>query len=204
MRKKKDDLTIKDYHLTFTENSILAHREAYDGAQLDPRVIMEDWEVEIMREHARLVAGGDVLEIGFGMGISATALQAFGVNSHTIVEAHPQIAAKAREWAKQYNNITIIEGMWHEVMDQLQKYDGVLYDAELDPRRTQFHRTAIFNLIREGGTLTSFNPNYQRSLHYFTLGNEWKGPFSIPNTLDPQGPALEYWIPYKKFPGLAE
>lgn len=35
--------------------------------------------------------GGDILEIGFGMGISAGHIQANSITSHTIVENHPQV-----------------------------------------------------------------------------------------------------------------
>ena len=55
--------------------------------------VMMDWEDEIMKASADYICenGGDILEIGFGMGISAGYIQANNINSHTIIEKHPQI-----------------------------------------------------------------------------------------------------------------
>ena len=59
-------------------------------------IIMHEWETDLMRQHAEFVCslGGDILEIGFGMGISAGFIQKQGIKSHTIIELHPQIAEK--------------------------------------------------------------------------------------------------------------
>src|SRR5436309_844702 len=50
--------------------------------------VMQRWEHPIMAAMVEAAArdGGDVLEIGFGMGISAELLQQRGVRSHTIIE----------------------------------------------------------------------------------------------------------------------
>ena len=57
--------------------------------------VMMDWEDEIMSASAAYACqnGGDILEIGFGMGISAGYIQSHSINSHTICENHPQIIA---------------------------------------------------------------------------------------------------------------
>ena len=54
--------------------------------------VMMNWEDSIMKASADYVCenGGDILEIGFGMGISAGYIQANNINSHTIIENHPQ------------------------------------------------------------------------------------------------------------------
>ena len=46
-----------------------------------------------MEAHAEAVcsAGGDVLNVGFGMGIVDTAIQRRRPRSHTIIEAHPDV-----------------------------------------------------------------------------------------------------------------
>ena len=63
--------------------------------------VMMDWEHDIMKASADYVSqnGGDILEIGFGMGISAGYIQSHSISSHTIVENHPDIISKAQEWA---------------------------------------------------------------------------------------------------------
>lgn len=200
--RNREFKTIKDYFLRITDDKIIGYRKTLDGKEVDHWPLMASWKKEIMQEHARVIAkGGDVLEIGFGMGLSATAIQEFGVNSHTIVEAHPEIAKKAREWAKDYKNVVIIEGMWNEVVDQLElgKYDGIMYDTDMDPYLRSFHRDWAFKLLKEGGILTSFNPTcVTKQIFYFPRNCEWAGPFSIPNRFSPDGPAEEYWLPYIK------
>lgn len=102
-------------------------------------VIMHEWETEIMKKSADFVCerGGDILEIGFGMGISAGFIQDAGTKTHTIIELHPQIATKAREWAADKQGVTIIEGDWIKVLPTLmegtvrtthKKFDGVFFD----------------------------------------------------------------------------
>ena len=48
---------------------------------------MHEWEYPIMQRYAEWVCqnGGDIIEFGFGMGISATAIQQYNINSHTIM-----------------------------------------------------------------------------------------------------------------------
>ena len=50
--------------------------------------VMMDWEHPLMSASAAYVTqnGGDILEIGFGMGISAGYMHSHSINSHTIVE----------------------------------------------------------------------------------------------------------------------
>ena len=102
-------------------------------------IIMHEWETDLMRMHSEFVCerGGDILEVGFGMGISAGFIQEQGVKSHTIIELPPQIAEKAREWAADKPNVTIIEGDWQEVLPNLKegtvrtthkKFDGMFFD----------------------------------------------------------------------------
>ena len=79
--------------------------------------VMMSWEDSIMKASADYVCegGGDILEIGFGMGISANYIQANSITSHTIVENHPQVIEKAKAWAADKPNVTIVEGDWYAV-----------------------------------------------------------------------------------------
>ena len=82
---------------------------------------MMDWERKIMKAHADYICsnGGDILEIGFGMGISANYIQAHNIKSHTIIESHPQVYNKAQEWAEDKPNVNIILGDWYNVRNHL-------------------------------------------------------------------------------------
>tara|TARA_R100000501_G_C2560655_1_gene71450 strand:+ start:202 stop:648 length:447 start_codon:yes stop_codon:yes gene_type:complete len=70
-----------------------------------------------------------VLEIGFGLGFTATTFQDYGVKEHTIIEAHPLIYKKAKEWSKNYNGIKVINSFIQEF-----KYDEKDYDLVFDDR----------------------------------------------------------------------
>lgn len=109
-------------------------RPRADGTELliSGQEVMQAWEQPLMDELSRLTAraGGDVLEVGFGMGISASSLQKLGVRSHTIIEANPEIAASARTWAEAHAGpITVVEGRWQEVIDSLGSFDAILFDT---------------------------------------------------------------------------
>ena len=96
----------------------------------DSQVMME-WEKPYMEACInKLQPKGDVLEIGFGFGYSATQIQKHNPKSYTIVECDPTVIERCKEWAKNYNNVTIIHAKWQEVIctDKLGKYDEVFFD----------------------------------------------------------------------------
>lgn len=100
-------------------------------------VLLKDGEFQVMMEWEKpymkacvdaLEPSGDVLEVGFGCGYSSTFIQGYKPRSHTIIEYHPVIAAKAREWAKQYKNVTIIEDTWQNAIHKLGIFDAIFFD----------------------------------------------------------------------------
>lgn len=91
--------------------------------------VMMQWEKPYMEACIdKLQPKGDVLEIGFGLGYSATHIQTYLPKSHTIIEYHPVVCEKAREWAKEYENVTIVEGTWQEKLPTLGQFDEVFFD----------------------------------------------------------------------------
>lgn len=98
---------------------------------LSDQEIMEDWQVPVMEVMARLATagGGDVLEIGFGRGVSAEMIQKAGVRSHTIVECNDSVVARFSEWREHYadRDIHLIHGTWQDTTDQLESYDAVFF-----------------------------------------------------------------------------
>jgi protein arginine N-methyltransferase 2 len=93
--------------------------------------VMMSWEDTLMSASAAYVCqgGGDILEVGFGMGISAGYMHSHSISSHTIIENHPEIIPKAQAWASGRSNVTIITSSWYDVKDSLSTYDGVFYDT---------------------------------------------------------------------------
>ena len=120
--------------------------------------VMMDWEHELMSGSAAYICqnGGDILEIGFGMGISAGYIQSHSISSHTILENHPDIIPKALEWAAEKPNITIITGSWYDNLDILSTYDGVFHDTYADSH-LQYFSSSLTQLVKPGGVVTWWN-----------------------------------------------
>jgi len=122
-------------------------------------VIMHIGEKYLMTKLAEIVTknGGDILEIGFGMHLSADAIQSnTNVTSHTIIEIHPVQYERALEWAKlQKIKTTVILGDWIELLPLTNmKFDGVLHDTHLDPNIPKFLDYIVDNCKK--GTIVGF------------------------------------------------
>ena len=124
-------MAFKDNTLTFSDTKIVDNSTEIE--------VMMNWEAPIMQKSAEYIcqSKGDILEIGFGMGICSDYIQAQGVNSHTIVEIHPQIISRLNTWASGKSNVTIIEGDWDSVSG-LSTYDGIFLDTFGDDKLSNF------------------------------------------------------------------
>jgi guanidinoacetate N-methyltransferase len=100
---------------------------------IDGQQVMQDWERPYMEAMARVVTEthGDVLEIGFGMGISATYIQTMGVRSYTVIECNEDVRKKFESWKSRYpgRDIRLAFGKWQDVIDTLGLFDGIFFDA---------------------------------------------------------------------------
>jgi len=141
-------MAFKDTILTFEDDKIVTE---------DDREVMMSWEVPIMEKSAEFICHnkGDVLEIGFGMGICSDYIQAQEVNSHTIVEIHPQIIEKLKVWVEDKDNVTIVEGDWYSA-DSLATYDGIFLDTFADYSLDKFKEFAITK-SNPGAKITYWN-----------------------------------------------
>lgn len=91
--------------------------------------VMMEWEKPYMQACIdELQPFGDVLEIGFGLGYSATHIQSYKPKSHTIVEYHPLIAQKARHFAEKYPHVKTIEDTWQNALTDLGVFDCIFFD----------------------------------------------------------------------------
>ena len=154
-------MAFKDTILNFEDNKITTD----DGME-----VMMDWEAPIMEKSAEFIcqSKGDILEIGFGMGIFADYIQTWGINSHTIVEIHPQIIEKLKIWAEDKDNVIIVEGDWNSV-DGLETYDGIFLDTYKDDSIDDFKLFAS-NRTNAGAKITYWN-NLEKDYDYFDYGN---------------------------------
>lgn len=115
-------------NLTFEDDRI---SWVHDGETLQ---VMMSWEQPIMAKMAELCvsAGDKVLECGFGMGILSDEIQARNPGHHTIVECHPEILIKARAWAADKTNVTIVEGDWLDLINAPGRFNAILMDTYVD------------------------------------------------------------------------
>ena len=97
----------KSAPLTFYNNKITCDET---GSIFFDAEVMMDWEDPIMSASSAYITegGGDILEVGFGMGISSNYIQSHNISSHTIIENHPQVIEKAIEWSKDKSNVTFV------------------------------------------------------------------------------------------------
>ena len=149
MATKKDfefDSGFKERTLTFESDKIVFSKNG------ETFQVMMDWETPIMKRSAEWVTNGgkaeSVLEIGYGMGIAASFIQAYQPDQHTIMELHPNIAERAEEYANQRNKyyssskatahkrVTIMGGKdWYTEFQKdfgksgLQEFDAIFIDT---------------------------------------------------------------------------
>ena len=101
------------------------------GSSEDHQYMME-WEKGYMIDCIDyLEPHGDVLEIGFGMGYSASRIMKWKPKSYTVLEPDPLVYEKALEWSKQYSNVKVIKQSWPD-LSGLGKYDCFFFDPYLE------------------------------------------------------------------------
>ena len=161
--------------------------------------VMMTWEDSIMKASADYVCegDGDILEIGFGMGISADYIQANSISSHTIVENHPQMIVKAKAWAVGKSNVTIIEGDWYDVKDSLSTYDGIFYDTWADGNTSSFV-SELSNLTKSGARVTWWNNFTDTDDVFFIDGTTYQA-MSVKPDSNIYFNSNTYYLPKKQF-----
>jgi predicted O-methyltransferase YrrM len=103
---------------------------------------------------ADLLGNGDILEIGFGMGICSSAIQNNNPKSHTIIEINQDIFNYGLEWANSKDNVKMILGDWKDVVPTLnKKYDSIFIDTIEDGSLWDFERYA--SMVSKVGTILS-------------------------------------------------
>lgn len=146
-----------------------------DTLRINDLPVMESWEKPYMRELGNRASerGGRVLEIGFGLALSATRVQENPqVTEHVIIEANADVYEKLVAWAKTENDtcgrphVTPMLGLWKDVIPGLVKsgevFDGILYDpypqnvVEQHVHQFLFIRQA-WPLLKTGGRLVYCN-----------------------------------------------
>ena len=163
--------------------------------------IMMDWEHPIMSASAAYITenGGDILEVGFGMGIASGYIQSHSISSHTIIEPHPQIVEKAVEWSSGKSNVTIISQSWADVTGSLGTYDGIFYDTSFDDKHNLFS-SSLSELTKPGTKLSVFNSYSTKTNDYNIEMNYKQIDVSTPNSASQYfNNDNVYYMPMKEF-----
>lgn len=97
------------------------------------RHVMVMFERPLMETSAELLCrhGGEVLNVGFGLGLIDSAIQRYAVRRHVIVEAHTTVLGWMREegWMDR-PNVEVIASRWEDVdwTRFARRFDGVFFD----------------------------------------------------------------------------
>ena len=120
------------------ENLIITDTKIYipkdpDCAECGDNIIMHTDATLYEQKMGEFVAsnGGNILEIGFGLGISSDKIQSYDIDSHVIIEKRKKIYDKAVEWAKDKENVTVHLGDWINILPKLNySFDAIYNDAD--------------------------------------------------------------------------
>lgn len=132
LKELTDDLTALDAQAArFVPGSLPTGLDDRTHAALSDEEIMEDWQIPIMRAMAGLAteSHGDVLEVGFGRGVSSAMIQERGVRSHTIIECNDTVVERFHRWREGYpeQDIRLVHDLWQDTIDGLGRFDGIFF-----------------------------------------------------------------------------
>jgi SAM-dependent methyltransferase len=129
-------------------------------------IVMAHDEERYMKALAKVIttgnakSEGDILEIGFGMGISSGFIQDFGCKRHVIVEANAEVLRLGLAWRESQrarSSVEFLEGYSEDVLPRLpsSSFDGIFADPFPTTNNIQSH-TEYRRLLRPGGKLAFF------------------------------------------------
>lgn len=134
--------------------------------------VMQEWERPLMRALAKEAArtAGHVLEVGFGMGISADYMIEAGCSKYTAIEPHSGVLQHFRIWAQNKPvPVEAVKGFWEDVIDGLPLFDGILFDTYPASEAEKHERVYVPFIpkasehLRPGGVFT-FYTGYPEAL----------------------------------------
>jgi SAM-dependent methyltransferase len=143
------------------KNYIYQNINIKDNIILDENgnAIMMEWERSIMFASAKMICHnkGDVLNIGFGMGIIDSFIQENNPYTHWIIEKHPQVIEymKNTGWYDK-KNVKILEGDWKDFIQYLPLFDGIYFDIWEDLDHENLFKKMSY-IIKPNGLLSYFN-----------------------------------------------
>lgn len=142
---------------------------ADDALTIAGHPVMQGFQDGYMRVLAGIAGsnGGDVLEIGYGLGLAAGHLAALpGVRTRTIVECHPDVLKRCLDDFREdiaQGRLRVIAAYWEDAVGLLadESFDGILFDTYPTTRDdVELSHFPFFphahRLLRPGGVLTYY------------------------------------------------
>ena len=132
LREFTDDLSALHQHAAnFVAGSVQNAIEDRTNKPMSDQDIMEDWQIPLMQAMANIAteSGGDILEIGFGRGLSSSMIQDNQVRSHTIIECNDSVVNRFERWRDNYpgRDIRLVRGLWQDTIGSLDLFDGIFF-----------------------------------------------------------------------------
>tara|TARA_R110000772_G_scaffold234467_1_gene346038 strand:- start:666 stop:1262 length:597 start_codon:yes stop_codon:yes gene_type:complete len=149
----------------------------YLDKQNNPFQVMMDWEKPYMEKCADILKPhGDVLEIGFGMGYSATAINKHRLRSYTVIEKDEDVIKNFKKWKKKQTTkkINLIKGMWQFKLPFTKKFDCIFFDdspsneIKLHQDRFNLFLKLILNHVKYNTVLVSYATAKSKLTGYLT------------------------------------
>ncbi len=141
-----------------------------DTLKIAGHPVMERWETEYMARLADIATsrGGNILELGYGMGISAEFIQKSPhIKSHYVIECHPDVIIQCLtrfRHAVNEGRLHVFTGFWQMITPFLasESFDGILFDTyplaqeEIHQNHFCFFKEA-YRLLKPGGVFTYYS-----------------------------------------------
>jgi guanidinoacetate N-methyltransferase len=133
--------------------------------------VMEDWERPYMKALANVATlnGGTVLEIGFGLGLSASYIQENKIEKHIIIEANTTVFEKVKNFAQNARIATVpVLGFWQEEITSFpdESIDGILFDAyALSEEEFECHFPFFkhaYRILKNNGIFTYYSSEVEK------------------------------------------
>lgn len=169
---------LPDFHMWKEEPATFTN----DELVIQGHPVMERWEDPYMAKLASIAASqkGTVLEVGFGMGISAQYIQTHAIESHLIIEANDDVFNELLQFAQEsIHPIVPLHGFWQELTSTIpdESISGILFDTypltkeEIHQNHFSFF-TEAYRMLKKGGVLTyysdeidTFSESHLKKLH---------------------------------------
>ncbi|MDP4500505.1 class I SAM-dependent methyltransferase [Nonomuraea turcica] len=134
--------------------------------RFDDEHVMFFAEQELMARHAAALipapGAGDVLEIGFGLGVCALEINLRAPRTYLCVELHPVVARMAGHILRAFGHpCEVIQGPWQTSLPARRTFDAVMVDSFPPPGWADedflvFVEQAVPEILRPGGRFSFF------------------------------------------------